>query len=118
MTVEDKLSAPKRRTRAEVQKLAAEFVSSGMRRSEFCRSRGLSFGTLNRHLKKRRWKRKSFFKSPDGRDWLLYHANSRPRQGCGWHRAPRAQPFTWQLHGTPDFGKPVTSGVAIPWWKD
>jgi hypothetical protein len=28
-----------------------------MRRSEFCRSRGLSFGTLDRHLKKRRWKR-------------------------------------------------------------
>ncbi len=30
-----------------------------MRRSEFCRSRGLSFGTLDRHLKKRRWKRKT-----------------------------------------------------------
>jgi len=58
MTVEDKLSAPKRRTRAEVQKLVAEFVTSGMRRSEFCRSRGLSFGTLNRHLKKRRCKKR------------------------------------------------------------
>ena len=33
-------------------------MSSGMRRSEFCRSRQLSFGTLNRHLKKQRWKRK------------------------------------------------------------
>jgi len=39
--------------------MVAEFVTSGMRRSEFCRSRGLSFGTLNRHLKKQRWKRKS-----------------------------------------------------------
>jgi len=29
-----------------------------MRRSEFCRSRGLSFSTLDRHLKKRRWKRR------------------------------------------------------------
>jgi hypothetical protein len=29
-----------------------------MRRSEFCQSRGLSFSTLDRHLKKRRWKRK------------------------------------------------------------
>jgi hypothetical protein len=58
MTVENKLSAPKRRTRAEVLKLVAEFVSSGMRRSEFCRSRGLSFGTLNRHLKKQRWKKR------------------------------------------------------------
>ncbi len=36
----------------------AEFVSSGMRRSEFCQSRGLSFSTLDRHLKKRRWKRR------------------------------------------------------------
>ena len=59
MTVEKRLSAPKRRTRAEVQQLVAEFVSSGMRRSEFCRSRGLSFGTLNRHLRKQRWKRKN-----------------------------------------------------------
>jgi len=31
-------------------------VGSGMRRSEFCKSRGLSFSTLDRHLKKRRWK--------------------------------------------------------------
>ncbi len=58
MTVKTKLSAPKRRTCAQVQQLVAEFVSSGMRRSEFCRSRGLSFGTLNRHLKKLRWKRR------------------------------------------------------------
>jgi hypothetical protein len=36
----------------------AEFVSSGMRRSDFCQSRGLSFSTLDRHLKKRRWKRR------------------------------------------------------------
>ena len=35
-----------------------EFVSSGMRRSEFCQSRGLSFSTLDRHLKKLRWKRR------------------------------------------------------------
>jgi len=36
----------------------SQFVNSGMRRSEFCRSRGLSYSTLDRHLKKRRWKRK------------------------------------------------------------
>lgn len=52
------LSATKRRTRAEVQQLVAEFVSSGMRRSEFCQSRGLSFSTLDRHLKKLRSKRR------------------------------------------------------------
>ena len=67
MTLEKKLSAPKRRTRAEVQQLVAEFVSSGMRRSEFCRSRGLSFGTLNRHLKEQRWKRRGRAASSAGR---------------------------------------------------
>jgi hypothetical protein len=58
MSAKTELSAPKRRTRAEVQRLVAEFVSSGMRHVEFCQSRGLSFSTLDRHLKKRRWKRK------------------------------------------------------------
>jgi hypothetical protein len=58
MTAKTELSAPKRRTRAEVQQLVAEFVSSGMRRTEFCESRGLSFSTLDRHLKKLRWKRR------------------------------------------------------------
>ena len=57
MSVEQKVSSHKRRTRAEVQELVEEFMSSGMRRSEFCRSRRLSFGT-DRHLKKQRWKRK------------------------------------------------------------
>jgi hypothetical protein len=57
MTAKTELSAPQRRTRAEVQQLVSEFVRSRMRRSEFCRSRGLSFSTLDRHLKKRRWQR-------------------------------------------------------------
>jgi hypothetical protein len=39
--------------------LVAEFVDSGMGRSEFCRNRGLSLSTLGRHLRKRRQKRKS-----------------------------------------------------------
>ena len=42
----------------EVQQLVAEFVSSSMRRSEFCQSRGLSFSTLYRHRKKLRWKKR------------------------------------------------------------
>jgi hypothetical protein len=58
MTAKTELSAPKRRTRAEVQQLVAEFMSSGMRRSEFCQSRGLSFSTLDRHLRKLRWNRR------------------------------------------------------------
>ena len=59
MTMEKKLVTLKRRTRAEVQHLVTEFASSGMRRSEFCRRRGLSLSTLSRHLKKQRWKRKN-----------------------------------------------------------
>jgi hypothetical protein len=58
MTAKTELLAPKRRTPVEVQQLVAEFVSSGTRRSEFCQSRGLSFSTLDRHLKKLRWKRR------------------------------------------------------------
>ena len=57
----------------------------------------------------------SFFKSPDGtEDWLLYHANDEPGQGCGRFRSPRAQPFTWRADGTPDFGTPVAIGTAVP----
>ena len=65
----------------------AEFLSSGVRRTEFCRSRGLSFGTLNRHLKKGRWKRESRRASSAGR--LLpveLAAKKSPTQhepGCG-----------------------------------
>lgn len=57
----------------------------------------------------------SFFTSPDGKeDWILYHANSLPGQGCGKLRSPRAQKFTWRAEGTPDFGEPVKEGMALP----
>jgi GH43 family beta-xylosidase len=53
----------------------------------------------------------SFFQSPDGaEDWLLYHANPGPGQGCGGRRAPHAQRFTWKPDGTPDFGRPIRAG--------
>ncbi|TGD80587.1 glycoside hydrolase family 43 protein [Hymenobacter wooponensis] len=56
----------------------------------------------------------SFFKSPDGtQDWLLYHANNAPDQGCGRLRSPRAQPFTWNADDTPNFGRPIPPGVPI-----
>lgn len=56
----------------------------------------------------------SFFKSPDGKqDWILYHANTAPGQGCGGHRSPRAQPFTWTSDGLPNFGEPVKTGEPL-----
>jgi len=59
----------------------------------------------------------SFFKSPDGReDWILYHANDKPGQGCGGFRSPRAQKFSWNDDGSPNFGIPVkkTEVLNIP----
>ncbi len=55
-----------------------------------------------------------FFKSPDGKeDWILYHANSQPGQGCGRFRSPRAQQFFWKKDGTPYFGEPMPEDVMI-----
>ncbi len=55
-----------------------------------------------------------FFKSPDGtEDWIIYHANSSAGQGCGNARSPRAQPFTWNADGTPNFGTPVAIGAKV-----
>lgn len=55
-----------------------------------------------------------FFKSPDGTDWIVYHANPESGQGCGGHRSTRIQPFTWNADGTPNFGTPVPTGVEMP----
>lgn len=36
-----------------------------------------------------------FFQLPDGtQDWVIYHENSEPQQGCGNFRSTRIQPFT------------------------
>ena len=49
-----------------------------------------------------------FFKSPDGKqDWIIYHANPEPDEGCGNFRSPRIQRFTWNADGTPNFGTPA-----------
>jgi hypothetical protein len=43
----------KGRSSQEVQRLVAEFESSGLGQNEFCRKEGLALGTLQRQLKKR-----------------------------------------------------------------
>lgn len=56
-----------------------------------------------------------FFTSPDGsEDWIVYHANDSASGGCDMNRSTRAQKFTWNADGTPDFGTPVRTGVALP----
>lgn len=87
MNGEQQVPARSRRTRAEVRRLVAEFVNSGMRRGEFCQSRGLSFSTLDRHLKKRRWKRQTRSAPADGKLVAVELAIGKPpaeQQGsCG-----------------------------------
>ncbi|NQX66529.1 family 43 glycosylhydrolase [Paenibacillus alba] len=55
----------------------------------------------------------SFTKSPDGtEDWIVYHADL--KSGGGWgNRTVRAQKFTWNADGTPNFGTPVAYGASV-----
>ncbi len=56
-----------------------------------------------------------FFKSPDGtEDWIVYPANDSASGGCDMNRSTRAQKFTWNADGTPNFGVPVRLGVTLP----
>ncbi|GFJ96325.1 family 43 glycosylhydrolase [Phytohabitans rumicis] len=55
-----------------------------------------------------------FFKSPDGtEDWIVYHANSSTSGGCDMNRSTRAQKFTWNADGTPNFGTPASLNTAL-----
>ncbi|WP_327745628.1 family 43 glycosylhydrolase [Streptomyces europaeiscabiei] len=56
-----------------------------------------------------------FFTSPDGTEnWIVYHGNNSANGGCGNGRTTRAQKFTWNADGTPDFGTPVALGTTLP----
>lgn len=60
-----------------------------------------------------------FLVSPDGsEEWLIYHGNSSPTDGCSGTRAARAQPFTWHTEGDkkglPNFGEPMADKKQIP----
>jgi GH43 family beta-xylosidase len=48
-----------------------------------------------------------FYTSPDGQDWIIYHANGGPGWKCTARRAPYVEPFHWSAQGTPVFdGQP------------
>lgn len=54
----------------------------------------------------------SFVLSPDdSENWIVYH--SKKDKTPGWKRDVRAQKFTWNKDGSPDFGIPVPAGVEI-----
>ena len=48
------LATVQRRTREEIRQIVAEFATSGMQPSEFCRSRGISRSSLDRYLRRQR----------------------------------------------------------------
>jgi GH43 family beta-xylosidase len=51
-----------------------------------------------------------FFTSPDGREnWIVYHANDSAVEVCDQGRTTRAQRFTWNADGTPNFGTPLAT---------
>jgi GH43 family beta-xylosidase len=53
--------------------------------------------------------RGTFAVAADGTDWLLYAAKSTDAPTAA-NRAVRAQPFTWNPDGTPNFGIPLKDG--------
>ncbi|HEY3393867.1 MAG TPA: PA14 domain-containing protein [Lacipirellulaceae bacterium] len=56
----------------------------------------------------------SFVKSPDGsEDWIVYHAHKDPVPPSGEMRDVRIQPFTFLADGTPAFGAPIPTHLAI-----
>jgi GH43 family beta-xylosidase len=48
----------------------------------------------------------SFFKGPDGSDWIAYHAKGAPESGWGDRRA-WVQPLDWDENGLPYVAKPA-----------
>lgn len=54
-----------------------------------------------------------FFHSPDGtEDWIIYHAKTTSVYTYKG-RATRAQKFTWNADGTPNFGEPLPLSAVI-----
>jgi transposase len=54
MTDEQSVVRNSRRTPAEIEQIVSEFEASGLNRTQFCRRRGLTLGTLGRYQKRLR----------------------------------------------------------------
>ena len=57
----------RRRSRAEIEQLVAEYEASGLGRTVFCQQRGLSLSTLSRY---RRWQQQTTGEAAGGKSWL------------------------------------------------
>ena len=55
-----------------------------------------------------------FFQSPDGtEDWIIYHGKTSSAYTYAG-RTTRAQKFTWDTNGIPQFGKPLPLSAILP----
>jgi hypothetical protein len=63
----------RRRSRAEIQQLMAEFEASGLGRTAFCQQRGLSLSTLARYRKRQEQKAAE---TAEGKRWLAVEVSS------------------------------------------
>jgi len=52
MINEQVVTGKMRRTSAEIEQIVREFEGSGLNRTQFCRQQGLTWGVLNRHLRR------------------------------------------------------------------
>ena len=57
----------RRRSRAEIQELVAEYEASGLGRTAFCQQRGLSLSTLSRYRKRQE---QTAGEATEGKRWL------------------------------------------------
>jgi transposase len=82
--------ARRRRSRAEVEQLVAEYEASGLGRQEFCEKHGLSLSTLSRHRKRKQLQTES---ATAGR--LIPVEISQARQGDGSDRGGELLVWLW-----------------------
>jgi hypothetical protein len=64
----------RRRSRAEVEQLVAEYEGSGLGRTAFCQQRGLSLSTLVRYRKRQK---QTSGEGTEGRRWLTVEVTGR-----------------------------------------
>jgi transposase len=67
------IKSKRRRSRAEIEQLVAEYEASGMGRTAFCQQRGLSLSTLVRY---RRRQAQAVGEDTEGKRWLAVEVSS------------------------------------------
>ena len=70
----------RRRSRAEVEQLVAEYEASGLGRTAFCQQRGLSLSTLSRY---RRRRQQTACEGANGKGWLAVEVSGASAIGGG-----------------------------------